>query len=317
MNKLAFIFPGQGSQSVGMGKDFYDSSPTAREIFESANRILGWSLTDVCFSGPEEKLKQTEFAQPALFTVGYIAFQLLVDQGVHPAVVAGHSLGEYTALAAAAVLSFESALKLVAERGRLMQRAGTDNPGSMAAVLSLTESEVQEICRQAESAGTGYVGVANYNCPGQIVISGSVASVAKAIELISAQGKKAILLPVSGAFHSPLMESAARTLTELIHQSEFNPAKIPVVQNVTAEYTLDAETLQSNLTQQMLSPVRWEASVRKMIDNGITCFIEAGVGKVLSGMVKRIDREVMTLTVENIAGLNTAIQIIKENNLCS
>jgi [acyl-carrier-protein] S-malonyltransferase len=315
MNKIAIVFPGQGSQSVGMGKEFYDSSPIARDIFEQANRILGFSLTDLCFSGPEDKLKQTIYAQPALYTVGYIAYRLLGEQGITPAVVAGHSLGEYTALTAAGVVDFETGLRLVAERGKLMQSAGTDNPGSMAAVLGMTELEILEISKQSETAG--YVGVANYNCPGQIVITGSVAGVAKAVELISVQGKKAIPLPVSGAFHSPLMESAAKLLTALIEKQIFQNPKIAVVPNVTAEYTSDAESVKAALVKQMLSPVLWEASIRKMLQQGITCFVEAGIGKVLSGMIKRIDRQVIILNIENIVSLHTTIQTIKEKNLCS
>jgi [acyl-carrier-protein] S-malonyltransferase len=315
MNKIAIVFPGQGSQSVGMGKEFYDSSPIAKEIFEQANRLLGFSLTDLCFNGPENQLKQTIYAQPALFTVGYIAYRLLAEQGITAAVVAGHSLGEYTALAATEVFDFATGLTLVAERGKLMQSAGTDNPGSMAAVLGMTEPEVLEICKQTEMAG--YVGVANYNCPGQIVITGSVDGVTKVVELISAQGKKVIPLPVSGAFHSPLMESAAKPLTALIDEQIFQNPKIAVVPNVTAEYATDAESVKAALVKQMLSPVLWEASVRKMLQNGTTCFIEAGIGKVLSGMIKRIERQVITLQVESIASLNMTIQTIKEKNLCS
>ncbi|MFB3895450.1 MAG: ACP S-malonyltransferase [bacterium] len=315
MNKIAIVFPGQGSQSVGMGKEFYDSFPIAREIFDQANQELGFSLTELCFSGPEDKLKQTINAQPALFTVGYIAYRLLGEQGINPAVVAGHSLGEYTALVAAGVFDFETGLKLVAERGKLMQSAGTDNPGSMAAVLGMTEPEILDVCKQAES--TGYVGVANYNCPGQIVITGSVAGVAKAVELITAQGKKAIPLPVSGAFHSPLMESAAKPLTALIEQQQFQNPNIAVVPNVTAEYASDAGSIKAALVKQMLSPVLWEASVRKMINTGITCVVEAGIGKVLCGMVKRIDRQVIALNIENSSSLNTSIQSIKEKQLCS
>lgn len=315
MNKIAIVFPGQGSQSIGMGKEFYDSSPIAKEIFVQADKILGFSLTNLCFSEPEDKLKQTINVQPALFTVGYIAYRLLGEQGINPVVVAGHSLGEYTALTAAGVFDFETGLKLVAERGKLMQSAGTDNPGSMAAVLGMTEPEILDVCKQAESAG--YVGVANYNCPGQIVITGSVAGVAKAVDLITAQGKKAIPLPVSGAFHSPLMESAANSLAALIQQQKFQKPQIAVVPNVTAEYTFDVESIKATLVKQMLSPVLWEASVRKMMQNGITCFVEAGIGKVLCGMIKRIDRQALILKVENISSLNSTIQTIKEKNLCS
>ena len=278
----AYVFPGQGAQFVGMGKDLYESNEQARELFEKANEILGFRITDIMFEGTAEDLKQTKVTQPAVFLHSVISAIVL---GVEPEMVAGHSLGEFSALVVAKALSFEDGLRLVAARAMAMQKACELNPSGMAAVLGLPDEKVEEVCAQID----GVVVPANYNCPGQVVISGESSAVQDACEKLKEAGaRRALPLPVGGAFHSPLMEPARLELAEAIEKTVFNTPVCPVYQNVDAKPYTDPAKIKENLLAQLTSPVRWTESIRNMAADGMSDYIECGPGKVLTGLISKI-----------------------------
>ena len=288
--KHAFVFPGQGAQFSGMGKNLYESSSLAKEYFEQANEILGFRITDIMFSGTDEDLKQTKVTQPAVFLHSTILF--LTTPGLTPDMVAGHSLGEFSALVANKVLSFEDGLRLVAKRAAAMQRACEINPSTMAAVLGLEDAKVEEVCAGITDE---VVVAANYNCPGQLVISGSINGINIACEQMKAAGaKRALVLQVGGAFHSPLMEPAREELQAAIEATTFGNAICPVYQNVDAKPYTDAASIKQNLINQLTAPVRWTQSVQNMVADGAAKFTEVGPGNVLQGLVKKIAKEVET-----------------------
>jgi [acyl-carrier-protein] S-malonyltransferase len=294
--KKAYIFPGQGSQFPGMGKDLYESNSAAKELFEKANDILGFRITDTMFSGTEEELKQTRITQPAIFLHSVI---LAATQGENfkPDMVAGHSLGEFSALVANKALAFENALQLVYKRALAMQKACEVNPSTMAAILNLDDKVVEDICAEITKGGNVVV-AANYNCPGQLVISGSIEGVNIACEKLKAAGaKRALVLPVGGAFHSPLMEPARVELEAAINSTSFNNPICPVYQNVTASAVSDPSEIKKNLVAQLTAPVKWTQSVQQMVADGATQFIEVGPGKVLQGLVKKISAGAEALSV--------------------
>ncbi|RSC92504.1 ACP S-malonyltransferase [Tenacibaculum singaporense] len=284
----AYIFPGQGAQFTGMGLDLYENSPLAQELFEKANNILGFSITDVMFEGTAEELKQTKVTQPAIFLHSVILAKVLGDD-FKPEMVAGHSLGELSALVANGVLSFEDGLKLVSKRALAMQKACEIQPSTMAAVLGLEDAVVEEVCASID----GVVVAANYNCPGQLVISGEVEAVEKACEVLKEKGaKRALLLPVGGAFHSPMMEPAREELAAAIEETTFNEPMCPVYQNVVAKAVTNPAEIKENLIAQLTAPVRWTQCVQAMIADGGAEFVEVGPGKVLQGLMRKIDRSV-------------------------
>lgn len=300
MATIAIVFPGQGSQYVGMGKDLYQQSSLARELFERTDAMLGLSLSKICFDGPEDALRQTRNTQPAIFIHSMALANSL--PGLKAEMVAGHSLGEYTALVAAGALSFEDGLRLVRLRGELMQHAGEVNKGTMAAVVGLEPDVVENICAEATAAGV--VQPANFNSPGQIVISGSIDGVRKAMELAKLRGARLVKeLVVSGAFHSPLMESARAGLTKALEKTQVRDAKIPVYANVTAEPVTRASEIRDLLYKQVTSPVRWEQSVRNMVRDGASMFYEVGPGKVLQGLIKRTEPGVQVGGFDKFADL--------------
>ena len=286
----AYVFPGQGSQFSGMGKDLYESNPTAKALFEKANDILGFRITDIMFNGTDEELKQTKVTQPAIFLHSVVIASTL--ENLHPDMVAGHSLGEFSALVANKTLSFEDALVLVSKRALAMQKACELNPSTMAAVLNLDDKVVEAICADITAAGNVVV-AANYNCPGQLVISGSLEGVNIACEKMKEAGaKRALILPVGGAFHSPLMEPARIELEAAINATHFNTPICPVYQNVTASAVTDPSEIKRNLISQLTAPVKWTQTVENMISGGATTFTEVGPGKVLQGLVKKVNKDI-------------------------
>ena len=292
--KKAIIFPGQGAQFSGMGKDLYNNSAEAREMFEKANEVLGFRITDVMFEGSAEELKQTNVTQPAVFLHSVILASTL---GIKPDAVAGHSLGEFSALVAAGVLSFEDGLRLVAKRAAAMQKACMTQPGVMAAVLALPDQTIEQVCDSIE----GIVVAANYNCPGQLVISGAVEAVNEACaKLKEAGARRALVLPVGGAFHSPLMEPARQELKEAIADTTFNTPVCPIYQNVDAKPYTDPESIKQNLIAQLTSPVRWTQIVQNMVKDGFTDFTELGPGNVLQGLIKKTNAEVLAESKANL-----------------
>ncbi len=287
----AYVFPGQGSQFSGMGKDLYEQYPLAKELFEKANDILGFRITDIMFSGTEEDLKQTRVTQPAIFLHSVIK-GFTMGENFQPQMVAGHSLGEFSALVANKTLTFEDGLRLVSQRAMAMQKACEIKPSTMAAVLGLEDAKVEEICA---SITDDVVVAANYNCPGQLVISGTVTGIEKACELLKAAGaKRALVLNVGGAFHSPLMEPARVELEAAINSTNFSTPVCPVVQNATAASVSDPETIKANLIAQLTAPVKWTQSVQTMVAAGASEFIEVGPGNVLQGLIKKIHKEAVT-----------------------
>ena len=284
----AFVFPGQGAQFVGMGKDLYDNNAEARKMMDRANEILGFNITDLMFNGTDEDLKKTSVTQPAVF-IHSVALAIALGDEFKPEMVAGHSLGEFSALVAAGALSFDDGLRLVAARAAAMQKASEINPSTMAAIIALPDEKVEEICATIP----GIVVCANYNCPGQLVISGEIEAIDKACELLSAAGaKRALKLKVGGGFHSPCMEPARAELAEAIEKTEFMTPRCPVYQNVDAKPHTDPAEIKANLVAQLTAPVRWTNSVRNMIADGATEFTELGPGKTLQGLISKIDRSV-------------------------
>lgn len=291
----AFVFPGQGAQFVGMGKDLYENNPVAKEMFDKANEILGFNITDLMFNGTDEDLRQTKVTQPAIFLHSVILAKTMGDD-FNPDMVAGHSLGEFSALVAAGALSFEDGLRLVSARAQAMQKACEKTPSTMAAVLALPDAKVEELCA---SVTEGVVVPANYNCPGQIVISGSIEGVdAACAKMLEAGAKRALKLKVGGAFHSPLMEPARAELADAIAHTDFHAPKCPVYQNVNAEPQTNPKTIKKNLIAQLTAPVRWTQTIQNMIAAGADTFVEVGPGAVLQGLVKKISSEVATSGIQ-------------------
>lgn len=290
----AYVFPGQGAQFIGMGKDLYDASPVAKELFEKANKILGFNITEIMFNGTDEELKETKVTQPAVFLHSTILAKVLGDK-FQPNMVAGHSLGEFSALVASGVLSFEDGLKLVYQRAMAMQEACETEPSTMAAILGMEDEAVEQICESIDEV----VVAANYNCPGQLVISGSEKGIDLAIEKATEAGaKRALKLAVGGAFHSPLMEPAREKLAAAIENTSFSVGICPIYQNVTANAVTDVDEIKKNLIAQLTAPVRWTQTMNQMIADGCEEVIEVGPGKVLQGLFKKVDRKFATSSAE-------------------
>ena len=304
MKSIAFTFPGQGSQYVGMGKELFENFSVAREIFEEADDTLHFSVSDLCFKGPEEALRLTENTQPAVLTTSVAALKVLqAEKGVVPQFAAGHSLGEYSALVASEALAFSHAVKIVRLRGKFMQEAVPVGEGAMAAVLGMEREQVEKLCEEISCGEV--LTPANFNSPGQMVIAGHSKAVERAIERVKQEGKKAVLLPVSAPFHSPLMKPAAERLEKALEEISVNDLKIPVVTNVEAEANTSKDRVKGLLVAQVSSPVRWEESMRKMIEKGIEQILEVGPGKVLSGLMKRIDNRLETKNIEDVKTLKS------------
>jgi len=297
MTMKAFVFPGQGSQFVGMGKDLYDNNPLAKQLFDKADEVLGFKITDIMFAGTDEQLKQTNVTQPAVFLHSVISALCLGDE-FKPDMAAGHSLGEFSALTAVGALNFEDGLKLVAARANAMQKACEQNPGTMAAIIALPDETIEKICKEVTDGGNIVI-PANYNCPGQLVISGSAEGINEACEKLKAAGaKRALPLAVGGAFHSPLMQPAKEELQAAIEKTEFHAPKCPVYQNVDGKPHTDPAEIKANLIAQLTSSVQWTKSVQNMIADGADEFVECGPGHALQGMIRRIDRKVNAHGIE-------------------
>lgn len=311
MSKLAFVFPGQGAQKVGMGKDFYDNYDVAKKMFKEADEALGYSIMKMCFEGPEEDLKLTANTQPAILTISCIANEILKENGIQPEITGGHSLGEYSALVAAGVLNFQDAVALVHKRGSYMQEAVPVGEGGMAAIIGVDRAKIVEVCQQVSVESP--VQAVNFNCPGQIVIAGATKGVELAVEELKAAGaKKAVILPVSAPFHSTLMKPAAEKLAVELDKVTISDAKIPVVANVSAEILTKAEDIKASLVAQAASPVLWEDCVARMKEFGADVLLEAGPGKTLCGFNRRIDKTITSLNVEDVASLEKSLDYFKE-----
>ena len=311
MSKLAFVFPGQGAQKVGMGKDFYDNYDVAKKMFKEADEALGYSIMKMCFEGPEEDLKLTANTQPAILTISCIANEILKENGIQPEITGGHSLGEYSALVAAGVLNFQDAVALVHKRGSYMQEAVPVGEGGMAAIIGVDRDKIVEVCQQVSAESP--VQAVNFNCPGQIVIAGATKGVELAVEELKTAGaKKAVILPVSAPFHSTLMKPAAEKLAVELDKVTISDAKIPVVANVSAEILTKAEDIKASLVAQAASPVLWEDCVARMKEFGADILLEAGPGKTLCGFNRRIDKTITSLNVEDVASLEKSLDYFKE-----
>lgn len=312
MKRLAFMFPGQGSQVVGMGKEIHDHYPSVQEMFDQANEALGKDIRNLMFNGPKETLTETENTQPALLLSSVAVYSILKEEGIAPDMVVGHSLGEYSALVAAGALKLDNALPLVATRGRLMERAFPKGQGTMAAVLGLEQTAIEAVLSEIQDE---IVDVANLNCPGQIVISGSQAGVEQASLMLKEKGAKRVLpLNVSGPFHSRLMKAANDEFADYLHRVDIHQANIPVYANVTAQPVRDAANIKELLLKQLYSPVRFEESVRNMIEQGADTFVEVGTGKVLCGLLRKINRNVTTFAVQDLESLEKFLAWYKEEN---
>lgn len=311
MGKIAFVFPGQGSQYVGMGKELADRFPRAAAVFAEGDQVLGFPLTDLCWQGPEEELKITYNTQPALLTTSVACLRVLQDHGVKADYVAGHSLGEYSALVAAGALDYPEALRLVRFRGEAMTKAVPAGEGTMAAVLGMSTEQVQELCKKASDYGV--VEPANFNCPGQVVIAGRTPAVEKAVEMAKGMGaKRAMLLAVSGPFHSSLLAPAREAMGERLQKAAVQDALIPVAANYHAQLIRSKTDIVTALTNQVNSPVLWEDSVRTLTEAGVDTFIEVGPGRVLGGLIKKITKEALILNVEDLASLENTLALLKE-----
>ncbi|MBY0011267.1 ACP S-malonyltransferase [Paenibacillus typhae] len=307
MGKIAFVFPGQGAQAVGMGKDVYDALPQSRAVFDKGDEVLGFSLSRLVFEGPDSDLKQTVNTQPALVTTSVAYLEALAGKGLKPDYVAGHSLGEYSALVAAGVLSYEDAVQLVRLRGRFMEEAVPGGQGAMAAVLGAEREALAGLCRSISEEGNT-VELANVNCPGQIVVSGSQAGVSAVVERVKeAGGKRAIPLEVSGPFHSSMMKEAAERLAAELQRVTFNAPSVPVVVNVTASPVTDPEEIRELLVRQVYSPVLWQDSVEWLIANGVDTFVEIGSGSVLAGLIRKIDKTVKVIGINSLESVQAEL----------
>lgn len=313
MAKTAFVFPGQGSQTVGMCKEFYDNYACAKKVFEEADEALGFSIAKMCFEGPEDQLRLTMNTQPAILTCSIAVLAVLRENGLNYQIAGGHSLGEYSALVAAGSLSLADAVRSVRKRGQFMQEAVPVGEGAMAAVMGLEPETIDAICRKVEAECGEAVQAVNFNCPGQVVIAGAAGAVTKAIDALKEAGaRRAVSLPVSAPFHSTLMRPAAARLKEVLDEVEFHDAKFPVVANVTAKPVTKAEEVRSLLVQQAASPVKWEMSMRYMLGEGFDTFVEVGPGKVLTGFTRKIDRTANALNVEDMDSLEKTLAYFKE-----
>ena len=312
--KVGFIFPGQGSQAVGMGKDLFEKYDSAKKVFETADNALGYKISEICFNGPEEVLKETKNTQPAILTTSVACLEALKSEcDITPCATAGHSLGEYGALYTANVLSMEDAIKITGKRAELMNKAANETKGSMAAVIALSEEAINEGLKELQQEGK--ISVANYNCPGQTVITGEKHLIEKAVTLLKEKGAKRVIeLAVSGAFHSELMKGAADKFAEYVKDFDFANGTIPVYENTDAKAVTDGNDLKERVSKQIYSPVHWTETIQNMVNDGVEVFIEIGCGKVLAGLNKKINAEIKTYNVYDIMSLEETIAALKENN---